>query len=293
MKCLLAAALLVAPLHAQITMPAWLAPYPESTPQIRSFPAYTESSYTTAATPAAVLDHYRKLFETAGLAFVPNSDGVGNNVRTSVPECDLLLSIRPQSTGSSVRVNCAAKSPSYTTEVASITTTPPRTGQARRIQPPPPAPSTAEMMERHQQMVATLGIHPVYQDAPAPPLVWPGWLVHLDGSRLGPSRGVDQSRQQYLEAKYRTTAPMTAIFTFYEDLLKANGYPVHNSKLGTGSTMRGVQQNADGYVEGTNYPNGHPGPRTVIRVDFSRFYLNEPISVRVRFTTYSFEAPRR
>jgi hypothetical protein len=85
---------------------------------------------------------------------------------------------------------------------------------------------------------------------------------------------------------------MTAIFTFYEDLLNANGYKVYNSSLGTGSTMSGVQQNANGYVEGDNYPDGQPGPRTVIHVSFSRFYLNEPITVRVRFTPYDYKAPR-
>jgi hypothetical protein len=279
---------------AQISIPGWLAPYPDATPQVKTFQAYTESSYTTTATPAAVTEHYRKLFQSAGLDFVANSDGVGTNVRAAMPECDLLLSIRPQSPGSSVKVSCAAKSPSYNTEVAStaVTTTTSRTGTARRIQMPPPAPSAAEMMERHNQRVAELGIHRVYQDAPAPPLVWPEWLVHLSGTRLSYARGVDDSHCEYLESKFKSTTPMTKIFTFYEDLLKGNGYRVYNSKLGTGHTMSGVQQNADGYVEGNNYPNGSPGPRTVIHVNFSRFYLNEPITVRVRFTTYSFKAPR-
>ena len=74
-------------------------------------------------------------------------------------------------------------------------------------------------------------------------------------------------------------------------MLKANGYPVYNSKLGTGQTISGVVQNADGHVEGSNYPNGHPGPYTEIRVDFHRFYLNEPITVDLKFTTYEFKAP--
>ena len=40
-------------------------------------------------------------------------------------------------------------------------------------------------------------------------------------------------------------------------------------------------------------PNGSPGPWTVIRVIFSRFYLNEPIKVRLSFTTHPFKAPKR
>jgi hypothetical protein len=146
------------------------------------------------------------------------------------------------------------------------------------------------MKERHDKLVAEMGIHRTREDAPAPPLVWPDWLVHLNGARLARQRGVDQSGNEYLESKFKSTAPMTAIFTFYEDLLNANGYKVYSSKLGTGQTLSGVTQNADGYLEGDNYPSGHPGPRTLIRVDFSRFYLNEPITVRVRFTTHPYKA---
>ena len=148
------------------------------------------------------------------------------------------------------------------------------------------------MKERHDKLVAEMGNHRTYEDAPAPPLIWPAWLVHLSGSKLSPKSGVDQSHRDYLESRYKSTAPMTSIYTFYEDLMNANGYRVHTSKLGTGQTLSGVTQNADGYLEGTNYPNGHPGPRTVVRVDFSRFYLNEPIDVRLRITTFSYESPR-
>jgi hypothetical protein len=84
---------------------------------------------------------------------------------------------------------------------------------------------------------------------------------------------------------------MTAIHAFYEDLLNAHEYPVHGSKLETGQTISGSVQNADGYVEGHNYPNGHPGPYTEIHVGFSRFHLNDPITVDLKFTTYEFKAP--
>jgi len=148
-------------------------------------------------------------------------------------------------------------------------------------------------MERHKQLVEEMGIHKVYTDAPAPPLVWPSWLVHLKGAPLKIQQGVDQSKYEYLSSRFVTSAPMTAIFSFYEELLNANGYRVHSSKLGTGQTTSGISQNADGYVEGSNYPNGTPGPWTVIRVTFSRFYLNEPIKVRIGFTTHAFTAPKR
>jgi hypothetical protein len=137
-----------------------------------------------------------------------------------------------------------------------------------------------------------MGIHRQYQDAPAPPLVWPDWLLGVDGARLKPQRGTDQSHNDILRVEYRTTAPMTRVFAFYKDLLNAHGYPVYSSELGTGHTISGVQQNAGGHVEGANYPDGTPGPRTEIRVTFSRFYLNEPIRVTIKFTTYAFQAPK-
>jgi hypothetical protein len=151
----------------------------------------------------------------------------------------------------------------------------------------------AEGMERHKKLVAEMGIHPVYQDAPAPPLVWPDWLVHLRGAKLSIVKGVDESHRDFLKSNFVTSAPMTEVFKFYEDLLNAYDYHVYSSKLGTGQTLSGVVQNADGYVEGANYPQGHPGPETVIRISFSRFYLNEPIKVEIRFTTHAFEAPKR
>src|ERR1051326_1473042 len=128
---------LVVLLFAQVSIPGWLVPYPGAAPQTRTFEAYTESSYITSAPAAAVLDHYRKLFESAGLPFVANSDGIGSNVRAAAPDCDLLLSVRPAQTGSLVRVNCAARQPSYTTEISSTST---RTAPSRRFAATAPAP---------------------------------------------------------------------------------------------------------------------------------------------------------
>ena len=148
------------------------------------------------------------------------------------------------------------------------------------------------MKESHARRVAELGIHPTYHDAPAPPLVWPSWLVHIKGAEVRPQQGVDESRKAYLKVRYVSNLPMTTIYNFYEDLLNANEYRVHTSRLSTGQTISGIVQNAWGYVEGTNYPDGAPGPRTVIHVSFSRSKLNEPITVEMRFTVYEFVAPK-
>lgn len=276
------------------SMPSWLVSYPGATPNSRAMGALVESTYTTAAKTAQVLDHYRKLFEDAGLRFQPRADGMGTSIRGDAAECDVLILIREQEPGSFVDVNCSAKSqtsaaaPGKTVEI--IRAAP---SKARTARPPVrPQPSAEEMKESHARRVAELGIHPTYHDAPAPPLVWPSWLVHIRGAEVRLQQGVDQSGKAYLKARYVSSLPMTTIYNFYEELLNSNEYRVHTSRLSTGQTISGVVQNAWGYVEGTNYPDGAPGPRTVIHVSFSRSKLNDPITVEMRFTVYEFVAPK-
>lgn len=292
-------------------IPSWLTPYPGASPAVQVTGMNSEASYTTSAKPADVVEHFRKLFATAGVPFLPNPDGMGTAIRAVAPECDLLILVHEQRNGTFVDVNCSAKEASSSAqpakEIEVMTSgpgraqTPPRPGSAgarprpaslpaRSVSLPP---SASEMQARHAEMVKQLGIHPEYRDAPAPPLVWPSWLVHINSTRLRIEQGVDQSKKAYLEARYTSTEPMSAIYQFYRELLDSNEYRVHNSELSTGQTISGVRQNANGYVEGTNYPDGAPGPRTVIRVSFSRSVLNEPITVRIRFTAYEFVAKPR
>ena len=120
----------------------------------------------------------------------------------------------------------------------------------------------------------------------APPLVWPAWLVDLEGAQPKVRQGADGSRNNYLLATYNTHAAMTHIHTYYEDLLKANDYRIVTAGLETGHTMSGTSQNAWGHVEGDNYPNGQPGPYTSIRVDFGRSVLNGPIRVNIKLTAH-------
>jgi hypothetical protein len=124
--------------------------------------------------------------------------------------------------------------------------------------------------------------------AEAPPLVWPSWLVHLEGYQLKIQQGTDQSKNEYLRATFDTHVLMTEIHSFYLNLLKANDYPGVTGGLETGHTMSGVQQNASGRLEADNYPNGQPGPYTNIQIDFSRFVLNGPIRVSIKVTAHPY-----
>ncbi len=287
---------------APLAMPPWLTPYPGTTvATLASSPSLVETSYSTSAKPDEVIAHYRRLFEAAGVRFNSNFDGSGTSIRAAAAECDLLIKVREESAGAIARVSCAAKSAAPLSGADVVVTNPGGKANAHAAFPPLDVEKfKAEHRKRMEDESAALERHiannkagrfdeQVWPHAPqndAPPLVWPAWLVHIRGTRLNPEQGVDQSRTKYLQSKFVSGAPMTAIYNFYEDLLNGNGHRVYSSKLGTGQTIDGFIQNSDGYVEGANKPYDITGPSTVIRVTFSRFHLNDPIDVRIKFSAH-------
>jgi len=295
--CAVAVLMVPVPLLCQPSMPAWLVAYPGAAVETNASSALVEAAYTTSATPDAVSEHYRKLFEAANLPFEPNPDGIGTTVRGAAAECDLLIAIHGQKDGTFVSVSCAAKSlPSASSArlpiVMTSTVSRPSTSNSRRV---PPAgqsqpQSQAAAQAQHQQRAAGSGIHKMYRDAPAPPLVWPDWLVHMNGSSLAVEESTAPGNDGYLTGKYVTNAPMTAISEFYTELLETHGYVMHTAPMGTGQTHSGIKQNA--HVEGYNYPDGAPGPRSEIRANFSRLRANGPIAVQLQFAVYAYKAPK-
>jgi hypothetical protein len=237
--------------------PSWLQSYPGAVPEVRTSGLVRESTYTVAAQPADVLAHYRREFAGAGLAF----EATETSLRASARECDLLIRIGAVPDGASVDATCAAI---HWTRV-------------NNAAPSPKLPGTS--------------FHRIRRDAPAPPLVWPAWLTHIDGKELHIQTGANPAGDAMLRARYTTTAPMTELYRFYRDLLSAHEYPT-SSRLETGHTQTGIQQNAYGAVSGFNYPDGAPGAYSTIDVTFDRSVLNGPITVSLRFTTHAFVAKR-
>jgi len=275
-----------------LSLPVWLESYPGTTPAVRSSDSLRESSYTVAAQPAEILEHYRKLFEGAGLPFHPNSDGIGTSIRAEAPECDLLIQIRSRAEGAFVDVNCSAKtapSASSSPDVVKVVSGRPQSPAS----PPQPHTGSVDFMQMHREKAAEmgLGVHREHHDAPAPPLVWPSWLTHVNGAAVHAASGLDQAKNAMLTARYTTNVPMTEIYSFYRELLNAHEYPARSS-MSTGQTTTGVVQNAIGYVEGYNYPDGAPGAYATINVRFDRTVLNGPITVTLRFTTHEYIAKR-
>ena len=175
------------------------------------------------------------------------------SLRASARECDLLVRITAVPEGASVDATCTAI---HWTRVHA---------------------SPLPRRERH--------------DAPAPPLVWPAWLTHIDNKDLRLQTTANPAGDAMLTARYTTTVPMTELYQFYRDLLSVHEYPTR-SRLQTGHTQTGIQQNAYGSVAGFNYPDGAPGAYSTIDVTFDRSVLNGPITVSLRFTTHAFIAKR-
>jgi hypothetical protein len=276
-------------------MPSWLTPYPGSTAAtLVASPSLVDTKYTTSDTARDVVAHYRRLFEAASVRYNSNFDGSGTSIRAAAVECDLLIKIREEGDGTAARVSCATKSAAPLSG-GDVVVTNASGGKSMDIEK-----FKTEHRKRMDDGRAVLDRHiannkagkfdeQVWPHAPendAPLLVWPAWLVNVKGGRLNPEQGVDQSRKKYLQAKFVSGAPMTTIYNFYEDLLNVNGYRVYRSKIGTGQTIDGIVQNSDGYVEGEHKTYDINGPRTVIRVSFSRFHLNDPIDVRIKVTPH-------
>jgi hypothetical protein len=236
--------------------PSWLESYPGAAPVVRANGLVRESTYTVAAQPAAVVAYYRKKIEAAGLAI----EATETSIRVGARECDLLIRITAVPEGSSVDATCTAI---HWTRVSAS--------------PSPKLPGTT--------------FHRVRHDAPAPTLVWPAWLTHIDNKQLRIQTSSNPAGDAMLTARYTTTVPMTDLHSFYRDLLNAHEYPA-TSRLQTGHTQTGIQQNAYGSVSGFNYPDGAPGAYSTIDVTFDRSVLNGPITVSMRFTTHAFIAKR-
>ena len=277
-KFLAGAVLLLATvgLRCQPAMPSWLLNYPGVTAQAEALGPVVTVNYTTPASPDAVRDHYRELFEAQNLPF-PAASPSGSTIARAAAGCgDLLLTIHSRGSGSAVRVSC----------------TEPRAGAALRNLPHVEGSyeqRVSAMQDSHRQRAAELGIGKELPPAPAPPLVWPEWLVSMTGGRLVSRQSTAPGADGALRAQFVSRAPMSALFSFYKDLLTENGYALNRGVVTTGRTNTGIKQNALGKIEGSVYPNGFPGPRIEINIRFSRTHLNEPIKVTIRFSTYSFK----
>ncbi len=269
-----------------LAAPGWLAPYPGAQPEETRSEASVRTQYATPAKPAEVLAHYQKLLAGAGLPAAANADGLGTSLRAAAPECDVLIQIRESGSGTQVRTACSAR-------VTASNALPPVTGVApsRRSSAPPLEPRRAgDTMRQYDQPV-----YPphkkldIWDESTTPPLEWPAWLVHMPGASRGltVTERVDQNdKRPYLHSSFTTSAPVTGIHEFYENLFTANGVPPPVTRLSTGQTLGGVIQNKSGSVEANRYVRGNHGAHWSYKAYYNRSYLNAPITVTLTVRTH-------
>jgi len=229
------------------------------------------ASFTTADAPETVVDYYAQAFASQGLMFAPKSNRFNTTIRADADCGELSISVMKKDDGSSVELNCRVKFQPHV---------PKSTGNHDQ--------DVTNAMEAHRQAVATLGIGRERPPVPAPPLEWPAWLTRAEGGLPAIYKGSDPPADGMLKAEYTSGQPMSQLFAFYKDLLSSNGYQINRGYVRTGQTISGIQQNADGIVEGNIYPDGFPGPYIEIRVNLSRSRLNDPIRVTIGFRTYAY-----
>jgi len=250
--------------------PPWLVGYPGVNARTQATPGLLESTYEAEAKPGDVIAHYQKLFETAGLPFHANFDGVGTTVRGTAPEGDLLILIRPQGKGTAVRVDVAVKSPELKAAPAAA---PPPTPLPTQAPPPPRAERTGrehvQNMEKYDQPMRPP------RRPPPPALAWPPWLVHIDGANLEIQKGVDQVGLKILKCSYATYADRNAIQSFYAALLNANGYRVRSQSSASWPTT------SKAWIEASDHEIGE-GPRIEIRIELVP--VGQTIQVDLRLT---------
>jgi hypothetical protein len=209
--------------QSPLSAPAWLSPYPGASADTRTLPSLIESTYQTKDAPAAVIAHYGKLFESAGLLFAPTFDGMGTVVRGSPPECDLLIKIREQSGGAFVRVSCAVKTPAMTAVPApSPAAKLPAAPSIQSIQRS--AVERAEEASRNRIAEMRKFDEPV-QTKPRTAPNWPAWLVDPAGGKPPVRRTSADSL--FLSSSFAVSGgDPAAVQTFYTDLLESHGCSV-------------------------------------------------------------------
>jgi hypothetical protein len=229
------------------------------------------ASFTTPDASETVVAYYAQAFASQGLMFAPKSNRFATTIRADADCGELSISVMKKGDGSSVELNCRVK---FQPQL------PKSTGNHDQ--------DVANMMEAHRQAAVALGIGRELPPVPAPPLEWPAWLTRAEGGLPAIYKGSDPAYAGMLKAEYTSGRPMSELFAFYHDLLSANGYQINRGHVQTGQTISGIQQNADGVVEGDIYPDGFPGPYIEIRVNLSRSRLNDPIRVSIGFRTQAY-----
>jgi len=213
-------------------MPVWLAPFPGATPENKRTDTTVASSYSVAALPKDVLSHFQKAFDAQGIPIDSIGAPEGFYLHAEAPECNLEISIVRSDKATAVKVTCTSK-----------------VGTVQRIVAEP----APDMVDEKPENPMKKFDKPVPPDAKAA-LIWPVWLVRVDGARLSA-----QKVAGLLKSSFTAAGPRADIDAFYTDLLDTNSYQVTKG-LPMGPDDSGTS------LQGSSEPDAKTGKKTVIRI---------------------------
>ncbi len=145
-----------------------------------------------------------------------------------------------------------------------------------------------EHMQKYDQPVAPR------KGPPVPGLTWPAWLVHIEGQPLRVQKTVNNSSMTAFTSSYTTNMDSDSIRAFYADLLSYNGYSVDPISVNGARARSGGPAAHLGSVKGVSYPNGSPGPRVEILVQYRPVDLRGsdlPMKVDLRLSGLPVDQP--
>jgi hypothetical protein len=218
-------------LAAQV-MPPWLTPYPGATPKSNRTDNTVESSYSVTAVPNDVLAHFQKVFDAQGIPFDSIGAPEGYYLHAEAPECNLEISMVRGGDHTAVKVTCTSKA-----GVMQRMVVVPVRGQDDE--------QAADPMKK--------------SDKPAAPgakaaLVWPDWLVRVDGAKPPVQKLAGQ-----LKSTFTAAGPRHDIESFYMDLLNAHDYQVSEN-------LPSAADDVGNWLLGTSEPDPKTKHKTVIRI---------------------------
>jgi hypothetical protein len=230
MKRLLISVLFMASAAGQLgaqVMPSWLTAYPGATPENNRTDTAVSSSYTVAAMPKDVVAHFQKIFDAQGIPIDSIGAPEGFYLHAEPAECNVDISIVRGDKDTAVKVICKSKA-----------------GVVQQI----------IMQPVEDQSDQQPGKDAARPGAKPGLLVWPDWLVRVDGGKPAVRKVGNQ-----FKGTFTADPPRHDIEVFYMDLLNGHGFAV-SENLPSGLDDYG------NWLEGTSDPNPKTKRSTVIQI---------------------------
>ena len=247
-----------------IELPAWLQSPPDAREQ--SFTNQVSSlalTYNSREQPSAIVEHYRKQMDTAGIKFQSSFDGLGISIRVQQESTATVIRIREIDSATQVNVSHALvnESPLPLPVSPVAPACPAGTSLFYQDHTAPPGTNLARWQERSGVPPPT----PVCTEVPPLKLEWPDWLkpryARLTRSVQIPARfptfDTRWDNEPYLQRTFSTSDKIEEVYNYFNQLLPQYGYPVYSASLDV-TTSRTISVPILGGGNGDPLPSSKP-----------------------------------